>query len=250
MKNKRRLFLLIMFFTLPITLNFFSPYIIIDGLFNKFISGAFLVWTIMAVSSLFIGRAFCAYVCPYGAWQMIIDRCIEKPLKKIKGLKILKYILGITWVSIIVFALISNSGYKLNLFYLTEGYVSVDKISNLIGYFTILTLLAVLPIILGKRATCHYLCPMSILNIAGNKIKSKFNIPSLKLEAEQSNCKKCGACNKSCPMSINVMEKVQHNNMKSSDCILCGECSKACKFGAINRTCGKHRVEGKVLEIK
>ncbi|GFP74117.1 4Fe-4S binding protein [Clostridium fungisolvens] len=250
MKNKRRLFLLIMFFTLPITLNFFSPYIIIDGLFNKIISGAFLVWTIMAVSSLFIGRAFCAYICPYGAWQMIIDRCIEKPLKKIKGLKILKYILGATWVFVIAFALISSREYKLNLFYLTEGYVSVDKISNIMGYFTILTLLAVLPLVLGKRATCYYLCPMSILNITGSKVKNKFNIPSLKLKAEPSNCKKCSACNKSCPMSINVMEKVQHNSMESSDCILCGECSKACKFGAVNRICGKDRVDRKVVEMK
>jgi ferredoxin len=81
-------------------------------------------------------------------------------------------------------------------------------------------------------------------------VKNKLNIPSLKLVAEQSNCRKCGACNKNCPMSIDVMEKVQHNNMESSDCILCGECSKACKFDAINRICGKNRVKGKVLEIK
>lgn len=236
MMNKRRLLLFFMFLLLPVTLNYFSPYLIIDGLANKLLAGAFFTWLLMFVSSLLAGRAFCAYICPYGGLQMVVDLAYNKPLKQVRWLRVLRYILGVIWVSmILIFAAISVTSLKADFFYLTEAFVSVDNMLKLIGYYVIVTGILLLPLFMGKRASCHYLCPMSILNVAGTKLRNIFNIPSLRLTAVQESCTGCRQCSKACPMSLDVSGMVRENKLDSLDCILCGECGKACKNKVLNR---------------
>jgi ferredoxin-type protein NapH len=240
MKNSRRFGLFLMLLLLPVTLNYFSPYLIIDGLINKVASGAFFIWLTMFITSLFFGRAFCAYVCPYGGLQMTTDLILKKPLKQILWLRKVRYILGFIWLGAILIAFISSIGsIKIDFFYLTESFASVDNIQKLIFYYVIIILLSLMPIFLGKRATCHYLCPMSILNVAGTKIKNAINMPSLRLQADSSKCVSCKQCTKACPMSLKVHDMVKKENMNNGDCILCGECCKACNTTAIKRVYGK-----------
>jgi ferredoxin-type protein NapH len=240
MKNSRRFGLFLMLLLLPVTLNYFSPYLIIDGLINKVAAGAFFVWLAMFITSLFFGRAFCAYVCPYGGLQMTTDLVLQRPLKQIPWLRKVRYILGLIWLGAILIAFISNIGsIKIDFFYLTESFASVDNIQKLIFYYVIVVSLSLMPVFLGKRATCHYLCPMLILNVAGTKIKNAINIPSLRLQTDSSKCVGCKQCTKACPMSLKVHDMVRKENMNNNDCILCGECCKACKAAAIKRVYGK-----------
>jgi polyferredoxin len=235
MKSKRRLLLFIMFFLLPVTLNYFSPYVIIDGLAHKLLSAAFFVWLLMFLSSLFFGRAFCSYVCPYGGLQMTVDSVIKKPLKKMRWFKAVRYILGILWITPIMILTIINAGnMKINLLYLTESFVSADNIYKLIGYYAIVTVLMIPPLLLGKRATCQ-ICPMSILNVSGTKLRNVLNLTSLRLTADTVRCTGCRQCDKACPMSLNVSEMVKEDKLDSLDCILCGECCSACGSGVLKR---------------
>jgi ferredoxin-type protein NapH len=240
MNNPRRFGLFLMLLLLPVTLNYFSPYLLIDGLINKVASGAFFVWLAMFITSLFFGRAFCAYVCPYGGLQMTTDLVLQKPLKQIPWLRKVRYVLGFIWLGTILISFISNIGsMKIDFFYLTESFVSADNLQKLVFYYVIVISLSLMPIFLGKRATCHYLCPMSILNIIGTKIKNAINLPSLKVQAGSGKCVGCKQCTKACPMSLKVHEMVKKENMNNNDCILCGECCKACKTEAIKRVYGK-----------
>jgi ferredoxin-type protein NapH len=236
----RKILLLMMFLLLPVTLNYFSPYIIIDGLANNIMSGAFFIWLLVLCSSLFFGRAFCSYVCPYGGLQMVADKVLQRPLKEVKWLRKIRYVLGVIWLGGIIFVLVKNLiDLKVGFFYLTESFVSVDNILKLIGYYVIVFLLLILPIFLGKRASCLYICPMSILNIIGTKVKNIINMPSLRLQSSVNNCTNCKQCNKACPMSLNVNQMVKNQNMENIECILCGECCGACKFSAIKRVYGR-----------
>lgn len=235
----RRSILLLSFILLPATLNYFSPYLIIAGLFEKVIGGAFVIWMLFLLSSLIFGRAACAYVCPYGGLQMLIDKFHGKKLKKLSWLRWVKYGLGVVWISAIVIPLILVTGSKqFNMLYLTENFVSVDQWGKLIFYYVLIAVLAIMPLLLGKRADCHYLCPMSILTITGSKLSNALNTPSLHLTAKKDKCIKCGKCSKACPMSLNVMEMVQKGNMKNTECILCGECCSACGAGVLRREFG------------
>ncbi|MCK7479114.1 MAG: hypothetical protein M0C28_18415 [Candidatus Moduliflexus flocculans] len=64
MKRKTRdLLSFISFLLFPITLNFFSPYVSIDGAMAGVVSGSVLVFLLMFLSGLFFGRGWCSYVC-------------------------------------------------------------------------------------------------------------------------------------------------------------------------------------------
>lgn len=242
MKKWRRSLLMFSFLFLPITLNFFSPYLIIDGLVSKVITAAFITWSLMFLTSLIFGRAFCAYVCPYGGLQVITDGVIQKQLKRIKGLKIMKHIMGIIWLTVIITLLIVNiNSLKINVLYLTEKGVSVDNIEKLIFYYVLTFLLISFPILFGKRGLCIYFCPMSIINIIGTKIKNFLNLPSLRLKATMNNCKSCHKCNRVCPMSLDVMNMVKTGKVNQTDCILCGECEYSCQNQAIKRVFGRSK---------
>ncbi|HYF82450.1 MAG TPA: 4Fe-4S binding protein [Clostridia bacterium] len=241
MKNQkiRRFILLLSFILLPATLNYFSPYLIIEGLFEKVIGGAFVIWLLFLLSSLVFGRAACSYVCPYGGLQMLIDKFHGKSLKQIAWLRWFKYGLGVIWISAIIVPLVLVGGQKqFNMLYMTENFVSVDHWGKLIFYYMLITILAIMPFILGKRAVCHYLCPMSILTITGSKLSNCLNTPSLHLTVRKDKCIKCGKCNKACPMSLDVMGMVQKGNMRNTECILCGECCSACGCGVLRREFG------------
>lgn len=247
MKNKRKLVLFLMFFLLPITLNYFSPYLIIEGLTHGILAGAFFIWLLMFISSLFAGRAFCSYICPYGGLQMTVDAAIKKPLKQIPWLKKVRMVLAVLWVvPIILLTLLRISSLKPDFFYLTESFVSIDHIIKLAGYYVIVTALMLLPLILGKRATCHYLCPMSILNTTGTWIRNKLNLPSLRLSAVSSRCTSCRQCSKACPMSLPVSEMARQNKTDSLECILCGECCQACPNGVLKRSFGQRSYSSNV----
>lgn len=85
----------------------------------------------------------------------------------------------------------------------------------------------------GKRSFCHYACWMAPFMIIGSSIRNKLGYPSLHLKGEKNKCIGCNSCTKKCPMSLEVMDMVQGENMYNNECILCGECVDACPKKAI-----------------
>ncbi|MBC8078809.1 MAG: 4Fe-4S binding protein [Gorillibacterium sp.] len=236
-QRRRRTLLWFSFLLLPVSLNYFSPYLIIDGLFHGIIGGAFLVWSGFFLSSLVFGRAACSYVCPYGGLQMTMDKVLGKPLKQVPFLRGFRIGLGLVWALFILYPLVDHlSGLRLNPLYMTESGISADNWAKLLFYYFIVIMLGLLPLFMGKRATCHYVCPMSILNIAGSKLKDHYKWRSLHLEGDKEKCVSCGKCSKACSMSLPVTEMVQTGKLQHTECILCGECVSACGTGAVQRT--------------
>lgn len=221
------LFLILL--TFPITLNYFSVFLIIEASAQGVIAFTFFFWTAFTLTSLVFGRAACGYVCPLGAYQETKDRMAPKRLAKIKYLKILKYVLAIAWVGAIVFAAVSAGGYKtVDLLYKTESGISVDSVQNWFIYWIIVIVILVPAFLIGKRGFCHYFCPWGVLNIAGTRIKTFFKWPSLRLRAEKGECKHCHTCDKNCPMSLEISKMVQSGSMRNTECILCGTCADNC----------------------
>lgn len=226
------LFLILL--TLPITLNYFSVYLIIEGSSQGIMTFSFFFWILFALTALFLGRAACGYICPLGAIQETKDRMAPKKLSRIKYLKAIKYVFAVAWVGAIVFAAISAGGYEtINLLYNTESGVSVDSVQGWFTYGTIV-LIALLPVFLiGKRGFCHYFCPWGVLNIVGTRIKNFFRWPSLNLKAAGDKCKECRTCAQNCPMSLEPLKMAQSGSMDNTECILCGTCVDSCPNGVI-----------------
>ncbi|MNB63355.1 putative electron transport protein YccM [compost metagenome] len=231
---------------LPVTLNYFSPYLIIDGLFHGVLAGAFFVWAGFFLSGLIAGRAACAYICPYGGLQTALDEWTHKPLRPITHLKPVRYVLAVIWLAFILYPLLKSAGVlQVQPLYLTEGIVSVDNWGKAVFMVVLVVLLSILPLLFGKRATCHYLCPMSILNTAGSRIGRLLRIPSLRLKSDSSKCVSCGSCSRACTMSLDVRAMVKSGRMYHSDCIMCGACTEVCRSGAVVRCFGRPGSEGR-----
>lgn len=226
------LFLILL--TFPITLNYFSVYLIIESAGLGVIAFTFFFWSLFVLTAFFLGRAACGYICPLGAIQETKDRMGGKTLAKIKYLKWIKYVLVVGWVGAIAAAAVSAGGYKtINLLYNTESGVSVDSAQGWFTYFGI-ALVVLLPVFfIGKRGFCHYFCPWGVLNMTATRIKNFLRLPSLNLKAASDKCQQCHTCDKNCPMSLEVSKAVLTGNMDNTECILCGTCADGCPNGAI-----------------
>lgn len=224
----RRGIILISFLLFPITIYYLSPYLIIQGAAEGIITGSFIVFSLMFLSSLFLGRAFCGWLCPAGGLQ---ECCMIASDKKTRGgrLNWIKFFIWIPWLLTIAAMFISIGGFKRTDFlYMTIHGISVAEPAAYIIFYGVVMLIVVLALAAGRRSFCHYVCWMAPFMMIGSKIKNTLGYPSLHLSASKGTCISCRACTKKCPMSLDVMNMVQNGNMTNSECILCGECIDGC----------------------
>lgn len=223
----RKIIQLFFFITFPITLNYLSPYLIVQGSFEGILSGSALVFAGLFLTSLFFGRSFCSWVCPAGALQDACAGIVNKPVSKRQN--IIKYFIWVVWLGAIVAGFISAGGVKgVDMIYMTDGGISVNESSRYFIYLPIVFLLAVPALIFGRRSPCHSLCWMAPFMVLGTKLKELLRLPARRLTAESSRCINCKGCDKVCPMSLSVNEMVQEKKMFHTECILCSQCQDAC----------------------
>ena len=68
----RKAAIILAFLSFPVTMNFLSPYVIIDGAMNEIVNGSLILFGLMFISSLFLGRAWCGWVCPGAGMQEMV----------------------------------------------------------------------------------------------------------------------------------------------------------------------------------
>ncbi len=212
----------------PVTLNFMSPYVSLDGAMAGVLSGSMLLFFSLFVSGLFFGRTWCAWLCPMAGLSeyaaMVNGRNVY-----VKKLRIVRYSVFAVWAGLVVLMFVMAGGIKgIDPLRLTESGVSVDEPFKYIIYYTVLAVFAVLTLVLGKRGACHSICWMSPFLTAGYHIGRLLKTPRLRIIADGRKCVACGVCIGKCPMSIDVCSAVKDEYIKTSDCILCGRCVDGC----------------------
>jgi len=230
------LFMLLLF---PITLNYFSPYLIIMGASEGVINGSFLVFSGMFLVSLFFGRAWCGWICPAGALGEV---CQPINNKAVSGKKIdwIKWLIWVPWIALISIVVIGAGGYKeVNFLYGTVNGISVAGSEDrpilfaYIIYYGVILIFSILSLTVGRRAGCHTVCWMAPFMIIGRKISNWLHLPALRLDVEPEKCTRCNTCTSNCPMSLDVTAMVQRGKMENTECILCGNCIDGCRTKAI-----------------
>ena len=218
-------------FLFPVTINFFSPYLVIKGSFEGIIGGSLMVFLAQFLTSLFFGRAFCGWLCPAGG---IGEACFAVNSKPVKTkVKFITYLFWILWLSAIAAGFLAAGVKSADFLYMTENGISVFAPPHYIIYFAVVGLVFILSVTMGKRSFCHRVCWMAPFMILGSKIKNKVNYPSLKLLADREKCISCKACEKVCPMSLPVQKMVEENKTNHTECILCGSCADHCPKGVL-----------------
>ena len=224
----RKALVFISFLLLPITLYYFSPYIIVESASQGIINASFIVFGLMFLSALFVGRLWCGWLCPAGGGQELCAPINNKPAPGGK-FDWIKWGIWIPWIGAIVVLAVQAGGYhtvdpSLNL----ESGVTLTQPFWYMIYYIILVLFVGLSMVIGRRAGCHYICWMAPFMIIGRKIRNLFKWPSLRLKADTDKCVNCKTCTANCLMSLDVNRMVQEGAMENSECILCGTCVDVC----------------------
>jgi ferredoxin-type protein NapH len=229
----RKGLILATFLLFPIIMNYFSPYVIIDGASQGIVNGSFIVFGVMFLSSLFVGRLWCGWVCPAGGLQEAAFP-VNSGRFKVGRRDWIKWFIWTPWIAAIAAAVISAGGYRrIDFFHLTESGVSVTEPMQYANYLLVVGLFVILAVLMGRRAGCHTVCWMAPFMIIGRKIRNLAPWPSLRLAAHAESCQDCLKCTSNCPMSLDVHGMVQAERMEHSECILCGTCVDNCSSEAI-----------------
>jgi polyferredoxin len=234
----RKALLLVSFLLFPITLYYFSPAIILNGAAEGVVNASLIVFAAQFVLALVVGRLWCGWACPAGALQDLAMPVNNK--RTSRKINWIKWAIWIPWVGLIVFLAIRAGGYReVNPFYNLEGGVTMALPTDDGGppwyviYYIILILMTVLPFAVGRRAACHTVCWMAPFMILGRRFRNLVGWPSLRLQAVPEACIDCKRCTRDCPMSLEVHQMVQANQMEHDECILCGTCVDTCPKQAI-----------------
>jgi len=229
MKRKtRKIVSLISMLLFPLTLNFFSPYVSIDGALVGVVSGSLIVFACMTLTGLIFRRAWCSYVCPWSMPSDILATINAKSINRGKTVKIRYTIFGVWGFGIFIAFILAGGIQGVDPFHLTERYVSVDEPMKYITYYMVIALLFMVTVFMGKRGACHTICWMSPFLEFGAWLGDKLHLPQYKVRSVPDSCISCEKCNKACPMSIDVMNGLLKGQIDSPDCILCGDCVDQC----------------------
>ena len=225
----RKTALLISLLLFPVTMWYFSPYIIINAAMEHVINGSFIVFIAMLVFSVFFGRVWCGYLCPAGGLQECALRINDNPAKQGKRDKI-KYVIWIIWIcAVITTFVMGKNDVRINPFYMTDHGISIAGIYNYLIYYGVILLLVIPALIHGRRAACHYICWMAPFMVIGSSIGRLLHLPQLHIEADKDKCVSCGKCSRVCPMGLDVKELVKDGRIaKCTECIQCGACVDEC----------------------
>jgi len=222
----RRRLSYISFFLFPVTFVYLSPYVIIDASTKGIICGSFLMFILLFVGSLFLGRAFCSWACPLGGAQEILSPLKKKVAKK--G-KLIKWLIWVPWIIAIITVAFRKGGYQeIDPFFRTTHGFSLGNIYTLIAYLSVLSLFLISYFAVGKRSFCRHICWIAPFMILGRKIQSLLKTPSLQLVMTENACVKCHRCTKNCLMGLDVEDMIINHKMENSECILCGSCADVC----------------------
>jgi polyferredoxin len=229
MRQKLRLFLVFTSLLLfPITLNFFSPYISIDGALSGVISGSLIVFFVLFISGIFLGRAWCGWLCPVAGLSELGGAINKKPAP-VRRLTYIRYAIFTLWFSIIVAGFVLAGGIKaVDPLHLSGTFVSVDEPAKYVIYYLVVFIFFGLTVTVGKRGGCHGICWMSPFLVGGFLAGRLLRIPQLRVKSRPSECVQCKTCNNRCPMSISVSDYITNGMVGSLDCILCGQCVDGC----------------------
>ena len=112
MKARQKLrkgIILFSFFLFPVIFYYLSPVVIIRATLEGIINGSFIIFLLMFISALILGRAYCGWVCPAAGCQEAIFLSRDKKITK--G-DFIKWTIWIPWISAIVILAVKVINYS------------------------------------------------------------------------------------------------------------------------------------------
>lgn len=205
-------------------------------------SFSYYVLGIAIFFGVLLGRVVCGFLCPFGFFQDLLHKIKVKkykvPLKFDRGLRKLKYLLGI-FVVVLASIFITNK-YGIAVPYFCKYFCPVGgleggiplvstnaqlqaQVSWLFGWKMFTLLVVIVASMFSYRPFCKYICPLGAFYGLFNKISF------YQMNLDEKKCIGCNKCVIVCPMDVAVRK-----NINSAECIRCGKCKDVCPTDAIS----------------
>lgn len=217
----------------PATFFYFSPYVSLQGAAVGVASGSLLLFGLLFLQAMVLGRLFCAWICPGGGIGDLLADSRPRALRRAR-VHWIKYLVWTPWLAGMILLLFGAGGVRsVQPLYGTVNGLSMTAVEHLVAYLVVLAVFAGLSLLVGRRASCHTICWMAPFMILGRKASVALRIPRLQLLSHSEACISCGVCTRDCPMSLPVQELALGGGMEHLDCILCGNCVDSCPKSVI-----------------
>lgn len=235
----RKFLVLVSFLLFPITIYYLSPVLPLQGASEGVLAGSLMLFGLLFLVSLVVGRAFCGWVCPSAGLH---DATVLGQCKPVTRGHWVKYLIWFPWLVLLAGLAIRSGGFhRADPLYQTVEGISIAEPGSYIIYYFFLTLMVGLALTAGRRSFCHHLCWIAPFMILGRRLRNLGGWPALQLTAEEDRCNSCGRCGRECPMSLDVMGMVKAGGMNKDECILCGQCADTCPKQAVRLEWGTNR---------
>jgi len=191
----------------------------------------------LIVFGILLGRAVCAFLCPFGLIQELLHKIPSPKVKKNKRTRrfsYLKYVILFLFVFALPIYYLIRTGVAVPAFCkficpagTLEGGIplvaaNTDLQSIIGGLFTwkIAVLIAVVALsVFVYRFFCRFLCPLGAIYSFFNKHAM------IGIEVDVTKCTKCDKCVKFCKMDT--------RHINDRECLRCGDCRQVCNNNAI-----------------
>ncbi|KGI57031.1 quinol dehydrogenase ferredoxin subunit NapH [Campylobacter sp. MIT 97-5078] len=188
------------------------------------LSGALIIAFVYAV---FLGRAFCAWVCPI---NLITDLAafVRKKLgfKSSKFVTLHKNLRYLVLILCLVFSFVLSLPVFESISYI--GIVQRGIIFGSVSWLFVAFVIFCIDTFLSPRAICSHFCPLG----AFYALISRFAL--LKIKHKAQNCTKCYKCIEICPeKQVLFMVGKESKSVSSGECIRCGRCIEVCDDDAL-----------------
>jgi polyferredoxin len=211
------------------SLHAICPFGGVVSIYNYFVAGTLvqkihassviLMYAVFALTILF-GPVFCGWICPFGTFQEFIGKIGKKLFGKRYNHFIPKKIDNILrYIRYFVLALvIYNTATTAKLVFqnIDPYYALFNFFTNEVAITAYIALgITVLLSLFVERPFCKYMCPYG----ATLGIFNLFRI--FKIKRNKSTCISCNACDKACPMNIEVSSSHKVYNHQCISCLNC-----------------------------
>jgi ferredoxin-type protein NapH len=177
-----------------------------------------LVVTVLGISlSIFNGRHFCGDFCPRGAF-------FDRILSKISVNKPIPRLFSKMWIRAVLMAII----FSVIMYRFFSGPMTLNQWGMVFWKMCVITTAVgvVLGIAIRPRTWCAS-CPLGTMQ---KLIGGKNQI--IRISTEK--CIDCYACEKACPISLQIVKDKNKGYLTDTDCLKCGECIKVCPKNALS----------------
>jgi len=187
------------------------PLCSVQNVFIKWNTAYLLLVLVPVVLTLFAGRVYCGYVCPYGALQELFHIHAWAPKIPARW----RRILGLVKYAVLVYLVIHVLATWTEIWRDMTPFRALFALGGTPLTIGLAAGFAVLSVFVW-RPFCEVFCPLGAL------LSLVSRVSVFRLEPDAS-CVSCGACTAKCPATTCESGKIQ-----SADCYLCGECVRTC----------------------